>query len=102
MIEFSIDLAQLLGLLAGIILPVIVGLVSKHVTRAGVKAALLAGLSVVINLLTEIGNALTNGTAYDLGAALVAGLGTFVIGVALHYGLWKPTGVSDKALSVGE
>ena len=102
MIEFSIDIAQVLGLLAGVILPVLVGLVTKHVTDSGVKAALLAGLSVGINLITEVANALSTGAAYDLGAALMAGLGTFVVGVALHYGLWKPTGVSDKAQSVGE
>lgn len=102
MIEFSLDLVQILTLLAGVILPVIVGLVTKHVTAAGVKAALLAGLSVGINLITEVANAMSTGTNYNLGEALVAGLGTFVIGVALHYGLWKPTGVSDAALSVGE
>lgn len=101
MIEFTINTAQVIGLLAGVILPVLVGLVTTRVTHGGVKAGLLAVLSVATNIFTELGESLINETTYDLGTALVAGLGTFVIAVSTHYGLLKPTGVSAKAQSVG-
>lgn len=101
MIVFAIDTAQVIGLFAGVILPVLVGLVTTRVTHGGVKAGLLAVLSVATNVLTELGDSLVNGTVYDLGAALVAGLGTFIVAVALHYGLFKPTGVSERAQSLG-
>lgn len=101
MIEFNIDLAQVIGLLIGVVLPVLVGLVTTRVTNSGVKAALLAGLSLLTNLLTEFVAALNAGTPYDLGSALVAGLGTFIVAVALHLGLWKPTGVTAAVQNTG-
>jgi len=97
MIEFNLEIAQLIGILSGIVIPVLVGLVTRYVTHSGIKAGLLAGLSFGINLLTELGAALANGTAYNLGAALLAGLGTVIVAVSLHYGIYKPTGVSDVA-----
>ena len=44
--------------------------------------------------------ALQAGTVYNLGLALVLGLGTFIVAVSTHYGLLKPTGVSGKAADV--
>lgn len=101
MVTFDIELVQVLGLVAGVILPVLVGLVTTRTTHSGVKAALLAGLAVLTNILTELVEALNTGSPYDLGSALLLGLGTFVIAVATHYGLWKPTSVSEKAQAVG-
>lgn len=94
MIIFDLNLAQLLSLLSAIVLPLIVGVVTTRVTKPGVKAILLAALSFAINLAAELAAAITNGTQYDLGAALVSGLGTFLIAVGIHYGFWKPTGAS--------
>lgn len=101
MIQTTFDLAQILTLLAGIVLPLIVGLVTKVVTRPGVKAIILAALSVGINLIGELANALTTHSPYNLGTALVTGVGTFLVSVGLYYGLWKPTGVAQKAQEVG-
>lgn len=101
MIEFDIDIAQIIGLLSGVVLPVLVGLVTTRITHSGAKAALLAALAFGINLLTELGAALTAGTTYDLGTALIAGLGTFIIAVSTHYGFLKPTGVSASVQAVG-
>lgn len=97
MIVVGVDPAQVLNLFAAVIFPVLVGLVSTKMTRSGTKAALLAGLSVVSGIATEAGAAIADGTQYDLGSALLVGLGAFVIAVATHYGFWKPTGVSGKA-----
>lgn len=76
------------------ILPLLVGLVTTRARSAGRKALLLAALSVLTSLLTELIGALQTATVYNLGLALILGLGTFIVAVATHYGLLKPIGVS--------
>lgn len=95
MITFHIDWILVLGPIIGIVLPLLVAIVTKVSTSSAVKAILLAALALVTNLLVGIDNALTTHTAYDLGAALILALGTFVVSVAVHYGLWKATGITD-------
>lgn len=97
MVTLHFDWPMLLTLLSGVVLPLVVGLVTTRDTNPNRKAVLLAALSVLIPLVSELGNALSTGAAYDLGTALMTALGTFLIGVGLHYGLWKPTGVSARA-----
>lgn len=101
MIVFDVPLWHLFNLLAGVVFPLLVGLVTTRATDPGLKAIYLAALSVVTNLATEVGNALQNDQPYNLGLALLAGLTTFVIAVSTHYGLWKPTGVTAKVLNSG-
>lgn len=96
-ITFTLPGVQLLQLLLGAVLPLVVGLVTTRVTRSGLKAVLLAALSVVTSILTELVAALQTGEAYDLGMALLLGFGTFLVAVATHYGLLKPTGATDAA-----
>ncbi|MFJ7748724.1 hypothetical protein ACIQXM_02065 [Arthrobacter sp. NPDC097144] len=100
MIEFDVPLIPVLQLILGVGLPVLVGLVTTRATSSGAKAVLLAALSVATSLLTELVGALQAGTIYNLGLALVLGLGTFIVAVATHYGLLRPTGISDKAADV--
>jgi hypothetical protein len=97
MIEFNIDWVQVLTFVVAILLPLLVGLVTKVVTRPGVRAVLLALLSAAAGLLSELVTALTTGQTYDLGAALILWVGIFVVAVATHFGLWKPTGASENA-----
>lgn len=101
MIQFDIPLFQIFTMLAAVIFPLLVGLVTKRETNPGRKAVLLAALSVLISLSTELAAALQAGTAYNLGMALLNGLASFLIAVAMHYGLWKPTGVADKMQGIG-
>lgn len=100
-ITFNIGIGQILQFVVAVFLPVLVGLVTKSSTSASKKAILLLGLSVVTSLLTEILNAVQSGGVYDLGVGLLAALTTFVVGVSLHYGLWKPTGVSETVANAG-
>ena len=100
-IEFNLSGLQLLQLFVAVILPVIVGLVTTRITKPGKQAILLLVLSVVTALLTELLAAATAGLTYDLGAGLLLAVSTFVIGVAVHYGLWKPTGVTAKVADLG-
>lgn len=101
MIVFDFPLHLVLTLLASTVLPLVVGLVTTRATNAGVKAVLLAALSVLIPLCTELAHALATGATYDLGAALFVALTGFLVSVGLHYGLWKPTGVSGVVQDSG-
>lgn len=90
----DLDKAYWIGLLISVVLPVLVGLVTKRVTHAGVKAVLLLALSTLNGFLVEFAHP---GPGYDFGTAVVLTLVAFGTGVLAHFGLWKPTGVSTKA-----
>ena len=101
MIQFTPDVAQWLNLLVAFVLPILVGLVTTKVTSPGTKALLLATLSLVAGLGAELLAAVNAGVTYDLSQGLFSGAATFLVAVASHYGLWKPTGASSAAQSVG-
>lgn len=101
MIAFSMDAALIVQLLVSTVLPLLVGLVTRVVTRGGVKAVLLALLSLVTSLLVELGESLAAGTVYDLGQGLLLALPTFLIAVGMHYGIWKPTGTARALQATG-
>lgn len=102
MIEFDVSPALVIGVLVSTILPLLVGLVTKVVTHSGWKAVILAALSAVTGLLTELGNALTNGTVYNLGQGLLLALLAFLVATGTYYGIWKPTTVANKLQAVGD
>ncbi len=89
MVYFDVPLWQVLQILAGTILPLVVGLVTTRLTASNKKAVLLVVLSVGTSLLTELGAALQTGAEYNLGNALLLGLVTFIVGVAAQFGVWK-------------
>ncbi|MFB4350436.1 hypothetical protein [Microbacterium sp. CR_7] len=100
-IAFTLDPVLVIQLVLSTVLPLLVGLVTKTITRPGVKATLLAILSLATSLLTELGAAITAGTTYDIGQGLILALPTFLIAVGLHYGLWKPIGASERLQEIG-
>ncbi len=100
-VAFTLDAAAVVQLLVAFVLPVLVGLVTTRATSAGLKAWLLAALSLVSSLLVELGRTIAAGGVFDVGVALLLALPAFVVSVASHYGLWKPTGVSLAAQDVG-
>lgn len=97
---FTLDPLAVVQFVISFVLPVLVGLVTTRVTSGRWKAVLLAGLTLATSLLIELARAIGAGEVYDLGAALLAALPAFVVAVAGHFGLWKPTGVSEKAQTV--
>ncbi len=99
-IEFNLPPALIIGLLVSTILPILVGLVTTRVTNGGIKAVVLAGLAAITGLLTELLASIQAGTTYDLGSGLILALTAFLVAVAMHFGLWKPTTVAEKAQSV--
>lgn len=97
MIEIEFEWYQLLNLLASTVFPLLVGLVTTRTTDPGRKATFLALLSVLTPLAAEMAHALATGVPYDLVTALFVALANFLIAVGLHYGFWKPKGISQAA-----
>jgi len=91
------DLLTILTFVVSIVLPLLVGLVTKVVTHPGAKALLLAFLAAVLGFLNELIRALTTGDPFDLWTAIITWLGIFIVAVAMHFGIWKPVGASTKA-----
>lgn len=92
-VVFSLDLAIVIQIVLAVFLPILVGLVTTRVTKGSIKAWLLAGLTLVTSVLTQLGQAIASNTPFDIGLALLAVIPAFAISVATYYGLWKPTGV---------
>lgn len=99
-IEFNLPPALILGLIVSTVLPILTGLVTTRVTNGGIKAVILAGLAAITGLGTELLASIQAGTTYDLGTGLILALTAFLVAVAMHFGLWKPTTVAEKAQNV--
>lgn len=94
------QLTLLLNTVIAVFLPTLVGLVTTRATNASVKAILLLVLSAVQTLIGQVLIAIGDGN-FDWFTWIITAIGSFVVGVATHYGFWKPTGVSDRAQAVG-
>lgn len=88
--------AAFVGLLLSFALPLLVGLVTKASWPAGVKAVLLLAFQAVTQFLVAW-QAVPPGTQVDWKGWLYAVLIGFVMSVAAHFGLWRPTGAADTA-----
>jgi len=97
MITFDFNILTLLTFIVAIFLPLLVGLVTKVVTKPGVRAVLLALFAAIAGFLNELIAALTTGGAFNVSEALFLWVGIFVVAVATHFGIWKPTGTSTRA-----
>lgn len=100
-VTFEPTLIQFLTLLVSFLLPVLVGLVTKTTTSPGAKAVLLAALSLVAGVVSQALAAANEGVQFDLFASIYSFAGVFIVAVATHFGVWKPTGVAEKAQEVG-
>ena len=94
---FTLDPGLTIQLILTIIMPIVVGLITKKTTSSALKAWLLAGTTLATSVLTGLYDAIINSGVFDLGMALLLAIPAFAISVATHYGLWKPTGVSEVA-----
>jgi hypothetical protein len=97
---FTVDPALVIQLVLAVLLPIAVGFVTTRVTAAAKKAWLLAALTLVTSVVTGLSIAVADNTAFDIGRALFLALPQFCISVAMYYGLWKPTGIAQKAQDV--
>jgi hypothetical protein len=100
-VTFEPTIVQVLTLLAGFGIPVLVGLVTKFSTSGAVKAVLLAALALIAGVVAEAITAAQAEEAFDIFGSIYGFAGTFIVAVAAHFGIWKPTGVTDKVQSIG-
>lgn len=98
---FELSLPGVLSTLITMVLPLLAGLVMRPAWSSGAKAVTLLGLSAVKALLEAWLAAVNAGIAFDwvkIGYSLLL---TFLVAVAMHFGLWRGTGVQQAALRVG-
>lgn len=86
------------GLVVGVVLPLLVGIVTRATTPPGVKAVLLAALAAVTVVIQE---ALQDGS-FETKAAILKFAGLFLTAVGLHFGLLKPTNVTGAGGAVSQ
>jgi hypothetical protein len=98
---FRPDLGGLLGLAVTVLLPLLVGLATTRATGAGLKATLLLGLAAVKSVLEAWLQASNTGVPFEAIPVVYATAVSFGIAVAVHFGLFKPAGLSAVAQSAG-
>lgn len=96
-----VDLAQVLSLLIGVVLPLVAGLVTRWTASPGLRAVVLLALSAVTSVAATLLESVNAHRPFDIGATLLTVLGTFLVGTGTHFGLWKPTGVSAAVKATG-
>jgi len=87
------DKVQVSAILIGVVLPLLVGLVTRRYTSPAVKSLLLLAASAVTAFITEWANSAN----FVWQQALLTLILTFGTGVVSYYGLWVPTRVAGKA-----
>lgn len=86
--EPNANVAYWLTLVVTLLLPIVVGLVTKASTSPAIKSVLLLALSAA----TAIGsNLLAVKGETDVGPMITSVISTFIIAVASYFGLWRGT-----------
>ena len=91
------DQLELLTLAVGFAAPVLVGLVTKGSWPASLKAVLLLAISGAVGVLSAAIDAGGFGPSFDAETVAFNAAVAWVIGVATHFGLYKPAGIADAA-----
>lgn len=99
MTPVTFTLASLVSVLISFVLPLLVGLVTRASTSGGVKAVLLLLLSAVTAVLTQFAS--FEGDGFPWATTVLTALVGFVMAVAAHFGLWKPTGTTATVQAIG-
>lgn len=95
------DTAQLLSLVIGTVLPLLAGLITRWNASAGARAITLLVLAAITSFLTAWLDAVNSSTGLDIGATLLTVLGTFLVGVGTHFGLWNAIGAAQAVKQTG-
>lgn len=89
---------QAWALVVSVLLPMVVGFTTKASWPSAARAVLLLALATITSLVEQIIAAGgINGVA-GIGDVLVGALVSFVIAVAMHFGIYKSTGISDTLI----
>jgi peptidoglycan/LPS O-acetylase OafA/YrhL len=95
------DLAQVLGMLIGTVLPFLSGLVTRWNASDAVRSVVLLVLAAASGFLSTWLGAVQDGTAFDVAGALLTGVTAFVFGIGTYLGLWKPSGLGPAVNRTG-
>ena len=82
----------LISMLVSTVLPILVAIVTTKLTHSGAKAIVLALLAGVSSILTEW---LATPEGFNWVVWGILYFQQFLVAVATHFGLWKPTGVAE-------
>jgi protein-S-isoprenylcysteine O-methyltransferase Ste14 len=99
MIAFDMDLVAVIQFVLAVVLPLVVGIVTTRAQSPAFKAVTLAFLALLTSLGTELAQTLAEGGTYDLGEALLRLGGTFVVAVAMHFGVWSRPNAEGVSVS---
>lgn len=80
-----------------IVLPAVVALITKQAASGAVKSLTLLALSIVTAALVQIQQA---GGTFDWQVTLRDTIVSFVVAVAVHYGLLKPVSITGSEGSI--
>src|SRR6218665_2777437 len=100
MLYFDLPPTTTLTLLASTIAPLIIGLITTHLSPPGIKATLIAVLTTTTALLTELTTALTTNNHYNLETTITTALTSLLIATGTQFGLWKPSGKANALQSI--
>lgn len=89
---FDFNLVLLLQAVLAVFLPLLVAVVTTKVTSSRARGLILALLTLVTSFLTELLGALTAGVPFDVFQWLLVALGSFLVSVGFHFGLWGASG----------
>jgi hypothetical protein len=89
------DKVQLSAIFIGVLLPLVVGLITKRYTSASTKAILLLAASALTAFVTEWANS----ENFVWQQAVLTMLLTFGTGYVAHAGLWTNVKVGDKTIA---
>jgi hypothetical protein len=92
------DLYQWLNVAVSTLLPLLVGLLTKASWNGNLKAVLLLALAAVSAGATDL---ITAGSLEGWKLLLEQTAVNWLVAVAVHFHLWRPTGVAAKFATLG-
>ena len=92
------DLYQWLNVAVSLLLPLLVGLLTKASWNRNLKAVLLLLIAAVSAGLTQV---ILDGSFDNWKLIAQQTIINWLVAVATHYHVWKPTGVAEKVADVG-
>lgn len=92
------DLYQWLNIVVSLFLPLLVGLLTKQSWNGNFKAVLLLAVAALSAGVTDL---ITSGTLEGWKLILEQTAINWLVAVATHFHLWRPTGVSATVAELG-
>lgn len=92
------DTYQWLNIAVSLILPLVVGLLTKASWNGNLKAVLLLAVSAISALGTDL---ITAGTLEGWKLLLEQTAINWLVAVAMHFHVWRPTGVAASVAEIG-